>query len=394
MYHANAQLSVTLSTSNYNGSNISCFGMQDGSITANPTGGTPPYTYLWSNQETGQTISSLAAGYYRVEVKDDLGAIVYGEVTLTEPEALQVTPAVNTYSNGYNISCYNCFNGSIALTISGGIAPYTHLWSDGSTQKNRWSLGPGNISVVITDANGCEVNSETMYLNQPERSDWTMTGNSGSNASTNFIGTTDSVAVSFRSNNTERLKINANGKIKIPDLATTSGSTVIGVDSLGILKQIGPIVTPNCYSSATVMPWNQIAGTYNLFWCYEVAIGGPYIAPGYMLSVDGKIISTEVKVKNRSQWPDYVFKEEYQKINLDELEAYIQQHHHLPDVITAEEEEKEGHELGAMDAVLLKKIEELTLYVIELNKRNNALECELNKVKQQLVTTDSNRDKN
>ncbi len=233
-----------------------------------------------------------------------------------------------------------------------------------------------------------------MYLNQPERSDWTMTGNSGSNASTNFIGTTDSVAVSFRSNNTERLKINANGKIKIPDLATTSGSTVIGVDSLGNLKQIGPIVTPNCYSSATVMPWNQIAGTYNLFWCYEVAIGGPYIAPGYMLSVDGKIISTEVKVKNRGQWPDYVFKDDYKKMNLDELEAYIQQHHHLPDVITAEVEEKEGHELGAMDAVLLKKIEELTLYVIELNKRNNALECELNKVKQQLVTTDSNRDKN
>jgi hypothetical protein len=95
---------------------------------------------------------------------------------------------------------------------------------------------------------------------------------------------------------------------------------------------------------------------------------------GYKLAVGGKIGAQEVRVeKSSTTWPDYVFAPEYTLPSWQELEAYIRINRHLKDVPAAAEVEQEGHDLGSMDAVLLKKIEELTLYMIELKKENEAL---------------------
>jgi hypothetical protein len=95
---------------------------------------------------------------------------------------------------------------------------------------------------------------------------------------------------------------------------------------------------------------------------------------GYKLAVNGSAIFTRVKVATYGNWADYVFTANYRLRSLSEVEQYIKQHNHLPDVPSAEEVEKNGLDIADNQATLLKKIEELTLYVIEQNKRIQMLE--------------------
>jgi hypothetical protein len=93
----------------------------------------------------------------------------------------------------------------------------------------------------------------------------------------------------------------------------------------------------------------------------------------YKFAVNGSAIFTKVVVKAYSNWPDYVFHANYRLRPLSEVEEYIKQYHHLPEVVSAEEVEKNGLDVGDNQATLLKKIEELTLYMIEQNKKIEAL---------------------
>lgn len=103
--------------------------------------------------------------------------------------------------------------------------------------------------------------------------------------------------------------------------------------------------------------------------------------PGeYDLAVNGKIRSHEIKVESSADtWPDYVFKKEYDLKKLETVEAFIAENGHLPDVPKAHEIELNGVELGEMNKVLLKKIEELTLYIIQEKKSNAEQLLELKK---------------
>jgi hypothetical protein len=99
--------------------------------------------------------------------------------------------------------------------------------------------------------------------------------------------------------------------------------------------------------------------------------------PGsFRLAVEGKIGAREVHVTSQNPWPDYVFNNGYQLENLYSLESYIRQNNHLPNIPSAQEVKDNGIELGNMNGKLLEKIEELTLYIIELNKKIDKLEKE------------------
>lgn len=95
------------------------------------------------------------------------------------------------------------------------------------------------------------------------------------------------------------------------------------------------------------------------------------------LVVRGLIHAQEIKVDlSGSVTPDYVFENDYKLISLDEIKAYIDQNKHLPEVPSAKEIEKNGLQLGEMNLLLLRKIEELTLYAIEMNKTIRELKGE------------------
>jgi hypothetical protein len=114
-------------------------------------------------------------------------------------------------------------------------------------------------------------------------------------------------------------------------------------------------------------------------------VGIGTMKPNSLLAVNGKVTAKEVQVTVNG-WSDYVFDKDYKLRPLIEVENYIEANHHLPEIPSATEVEKEGLNLGKMDALLLKKIEELTLYMIELKKESQNLQ-ELNSTLKQEVET-------
>ena len=146
---------------------------------------------------------------------------------------------------------------------------------------------------------------------------WSFNGNAGTNEAQNFLGTSDNHPLILKAFNNEGLRI------------STDGSVLIGTS-------------------------NNVQG--------------------YKLAVNGDALFTKVKVKASSAWPDYVFNKDYKLTPLEYVENYIASHQHLPGVKSAEQVKNEGLDVAENQAELLKKVEELTLYIIELNKKVNSLE--------------------
>jgi hypothetical protein len=103
------------------------------------------------------------------------------------------------------------------------------------------------------------------------------------------------------------------------------------------------------------------------------------IQSAYALAVEGKmIISDEITIKIRTDWPDFVFNKEYSLLSLSDLEKFIKTNNHLPNVPSAKEVKNEGVNVSEMNAILLQKVEELTLYIINQDKKINELEKKIN----------------
>ncbi|WP_020538983.1 choice-of-anchor L domain-containing protein [Lewinella cohaerens] len=138
----------------------SCFQGTDGTATATPTGGTGPYTYLWSNGDTDPTATDLPAGMASVEVRDANNCLVVADIMVNEPTELTVM------LSGTDPTCFQETNGSIVATPTGGVGPYTYAWSDTQTSDTATGLTASNYSVVVTDANSCTVTAN-LTLDEP-----------------------------------------------------------------------------------------------------------------------------------------------------------------------------------------------------------------------------------
>ncbi len=111
-----------------------------------------------------------------------------------------------------------------------------------------------------------------------------------------------------------------------------------------------------------------------------LVIGQMDLPIGFQLAVNGSAIMEELKIETQTNWPDYVFTPSYDLKPLTEVETYIQENGHLPNIPSAEEVREDGILLGEMNAKLLEKIEELTLYMIDLKKENQELKLRLDKL--------------
>ena len=151
-----AKLTLTLQKTD-----ATCRG-NDGKITAIPAGGTPPYTYLWSNGATTASIEDLLPMPYTVEIKDEAGCIVQGSTVVMQPNSLTVTGTITP------LRCHNATNAAIALAVQGGTAPYQYLWNTGATTANINNLPSGEYKVKITDAQGC-AHFKTFTIENPSK---------------------------------------------------------------------------------------------------------------------------------------------------------------------------------------------------------------------------------
>jgi gliding motility-associated-like protein len=153
-------------TSNFNGTNISCNGVMDGSAQVSGAGGVSPYTFLWNTYDTTTTISNLSGGSYSVLVTDANGCSTPDTVSLSEPSSFTVTAGILSNYNGYNISCAGGADGQIAALVNGGVGPYNYNWSNGNTNNAQNNLTAGTYLISVTDANNC-LTGDTLTLIEP-----------------------------------------------------------------------------------------------------------------------------------------------------------------------------------------------------------------------------------
>ncbi|MBL4657529.1 MAG: hypothetical protein JKX73_05975, partial [Flavobacteriales bacterium] len=168
---------------------VSCAG-NDGTATASPFGGNPPYTYLWDDpsSQTTQTATGLGGGTYNVIVTDLFGCSAAGQVTLSATGSLTVSTV------GVNPSTCGVSDGTASATVSGGVAPYTYLWDDPGAQTTQTAtgLGDGVYNVVITDAGGC-TGSSLVAINSPSAPSITAVGTDPSSCSNSDGSVTSTV---------------------------------------------------------------------------------------------------------------------------------------------------------------------------------------------------------
>jgi len=151
---------ISISVTNI--SNVTCFGLCDGSTTVAVTGGTTPYTLLWDDPlaQTTLTANNLCAGNTTITITDSSGCMTSQGVTIVEPTQLSTTIINDT------VSCNGGSDAAANLTVSGGIPPYAYLWSTGDTSEDISGLVAGTYTVNVTDSNGCAI-SEMVVVEEP-----------------------------------------------------------------------------------------------------------------------------------------------------------------------------------------------------------------------------------
>src|SRR5690606_18376335 len=148
--------------SDLNFTDVSCNGKNDGSASVNPSGGTAPYTVLWSDNTIGNTKTKLAPGSYSVTIRDANNCTLTETFTVTEPAVLATIVTSQT-----NVSVYGGNDGAATISVTGGTAPYTYSWSpSGGTGASASNLVAGTYTVTVTDANGCKT-TQTVAITQP-----------------------------------------------------------------------------------------------------------------------------------------------------------------------------------------------------------------------------------
>ena len=159
----------TAVTTAVNQSNVLCFGQQNGSISVTPSGGTPPYTYHWSNGGITPAITGLTGGSYIVTITEADRCLTFDTFSIKEP------PPLRGVLSSTNVTCYGLQNGSISVAPFGGTPPYVFNWSNSATTQNLTNLSNGTYTFLLTDSNGCQL-TDSFTITEPSRDPYAVAG--------------------------------------------------------------------------------------------------------------------------------------------------------------------------------------------------------------------------
>ena len=164
---ANIPQNTSIQISDFNGFNIRCSGENNGWVSVVVTGGYEPYSYLWSNNSTSDSIYDLYVGVYTLEVTDSLGCVIIFDFPLIEPDLLTSDVIATSDYNGYNISCYGNNDGAIQAIVNGGVPNYDYYWNSIKLNDSITNQPAGLYQLTVYDKNNCE-SSTSITLIQPD----------------------------------------------------------------------------------------------------------------------------------------------------------------------------------------------------------------------------------
>ncbi len=160
----NEALNVSIINNNLsNGYSLRCYGQSDGELIANTSGGTPDYSFYWSNGETLSSINNLSAGPYSVYITDLNGCFAYDSIMITEPDELLISFSITNDTCDREI-------GEIDLGLKGGVPPYKFIIDNDSVTYDYFlQLGSGNYNLKIIDDNKCNIDTFFSISNAVEK---------------------------------------------------------------------------------------------------------------------------------------------------------------------------------------------------------------------------------
>lgn len=277
--------------------NVTCYGFSDGSITATPAGGTPGYSYAWSNLGTTQTINNLPVGSYVLTVTDINNCIGIDSTVITEPDSLDLT-----VGNVQDVSCFGADDGGADANTTGGTAPYSYVWTNsvsGSTAASVNDLRPGLQNVVVSDVNGCN-KQDSFTVTEPTDIVLTISkvdascdlSNDGSATVTATGGSggytynwNPAVGVGATVNNLQGL---VTYSVTVTDIEGCTDNISVYIDTVYRLNSFATSDSANCFNeasgSATITATNG-TGPYSYLWSNNSfsqtatnLLAGPYSA--------------------------------------------------------------------------------------------------------------------
>lgn len=309
--------------------------------------------------------------------------------------------ALNIFANENNQTAIkiNSYNGTVKAIdlVNTDNTPYFTVWQNGKTFINGdvtiKDLSLQGTRSVLVDNNGKLVVGTTTTQTT---TNWALGGNAISNSTVEYIGTLNQKDLNINTFNIPRIVVKENGWIGIN---TTTPTGIFEIrDQTGATITFSGNSWGDWYSSSSFRPHFAVGKDFSIYEgepalsttvrCFWIKDGKTHIGEGLptpatthqnaMLTVggNGKIACKELYVIKPDNWADYVFENNYKLLSLKEVEAYYTKNKHLPGVPSGKELDETGISTAEMDATLLKKIEELTLYVVELQKKVEALEKE------------------
>jgi len=246
------------------------------------------------------------------------------------------------FSNGNIVQSegYSIVTGMIEAGNSGMLKLFDNTSGITITNGGKVGIKSGNPTHQLT-VNGNMLVDQDSYFNE------NINLTAGKEVRTNIVIAPDDAGISILNQSGEGLQINDDGDVNINGGLYQNGLAVEG------------------------SKWESSSG---LIYYQDGPVGiGTIETGGYRLAVAGNVLAEEVMVQHADKWYDYIFDEEYELSSLADLESFIKKHKHLPDVPTEQMVREKGINLGEFSGVLLQKIEELTLYIIQQQREIESL---------------------
>lgn len=290
----------------------SCESSSAGRIALAVTGGVAPYTFLWENGATTQTVENLAPGNYAVTVKDSKGCSFQATYEISAPQQISIQEQIT------QPSCEGSANGQIQLTVQGGLAPYTYSWNNGSSTKNLEELSAGTYTATVTDASGCSVeksfvlqNDAPLEINLIQAKDVSCSGDNDGEIEINVSGAKGQWKILW-SDGVEGLTHRTNLKagtyqVQVSDASGCQVSQEILLNqSAGIQARIESMLDVNCESGMVLgNAWVSIQGgiePYQITWNngqenqHEITFSKTETLKVTVKDAVGCVVETETKV--------------------------------------------------------------------------------------------------